>query len=237
MPDLRISVRRPGVADLDTILGNLRPGVAAIVARCRLARRRARSPRRSTDCRGLDAVHVIAHGAPGRVIFAAGEWSAATSRRCAEDLAAIGRALAADGELRLWSCDAGAGDRRCGFRRAPGAGGRRRCRRRLGRVGAAAMGGTMGTAGALRARGSPPPLSAAGIAGYAAVFATSATVPSTGTTEQIDIYGPSLSSCRIPISSLQSVVVLLWFSAASTALRAWQAPLPISYLFRLALGL
>jgi len=40
---------------------------------------------------GLDAVHVIAHGAPGRVSFAAGEWSAQTLEDNGVDLATIGR--------------------------------------------------------------------------------------------------------------------------------------------------
>jgi Domain of unknown function (DUF4347) len=52
---------------------------------------------------------VIAHGSPGRVSFAAGDWSADTVDQEADDLAAIGRALAASGDLRLWSCDTAAG--------------------------------------------------------------------------------------------------------------------------------
>ncbi len=59
--------------------------------------------------RGLDAFHVIAHGAPGRVSFAAGDWSAETLKDEAADFAAIGAALAPSGDLRLWSCLAGAG--------------------------------------------------------------------------------------------------------------------------------
>jgi hypothetical protein len=49
---------------------------------------------------GLDAVHVIAHGAPGRVHFTSGNWSAATLEEHSDDLTAIGQALAADGELQ-----------------------------------------------------------------------------------------------------------------------------------------
>ena len=47
------------------------------------------------DERGLAAIHIIAHGAPGRVNFTAGEWSAETLAEEAEDLAAIGQALGA----------------------------------------------------------------------------------------------------------------------------------------------
>ena len=92
----------PLISDIAAILGNLRPGVAAIVLDA--ARPAARQIAAGVEgCRDLDAVHVIAHGAPGHVDFAAGKWSAATMADNAEDLAAIGRALAADGELRLWT--------------------------------------------------------------------------------------------------------------------------------------
>src|SRR5207248_835134 len=93
----------PGVADRGTILCNLRPSVAAIVLdSTRPAARQIAAALHGL--RGLEAVHVIAHGAPGRVALAAGDWSAATVDDDAEDLAAIGRALGPNGELRLWSC-------------------------------------------------------------------------------------------------------------------------------------
>src|SRR5208283_416783 len=87
----------PGVPDTATILGNLRPGVEAIVLD------HAPSPARQMAAalgrrRDLDAIHVVAHGAPGRVRFAAGEWSRRTLEDDAEDFAAIGRALGADGD-------------------------------------------------------------------------------------------------------------------------------------------
>lgn len=59
--------------------------------------------------RNLDAVHIVAHGAPGRIAFASGDWSAETPAEHTADFAAIGRALGARGGLRLWSCFAGAG--------------------------------------------------------------------------------------------------------------------------------
>ena len=64
----------PAVSDIATILGGLRPEVEAIVLdSSRPAARQISAALR--ERRGLDAVHVIAHGAPGRVSFAAGEWS------------------------------------------------------------------------------------------------------------------------------------------------------------------
>ena len=57
----------------------------------------------------LDAVHVVAHGAPGRVVFASDEWTINTLDGAADDLAAIGKSLGDKGELRIWSCETGAG--------------------------------------------------------------------------------------------------------------------------------
>ena len=90
----------PAVSDRGTILDNLRPEVEAIVLdRTRPAARQIAAA--LEDRQALGAVHVIAHGAPGRVSFAAGDWSAATFEDEAEDFAQIGRALAASGDLRL----------------------------------------------------------------------------------------------------------------------------------------
>ncbi len=62
----------PGVPDIATIFGNLRPGVEAIVLdKSQPAARQMAAA--LAGRRDLDAVHVIAHGAPGRVSFAAGE--------------------------------------------------------------------------------------------------------------------------------------------------------------------
>jgi hypothetical protein len=158
----------PSVSDLDVILGNLRPEVEAIVldgdkpaARQMAVALEAR--------RGLDAVHVISHGAPGRVAFAAGDWTTATLPEDADDLAAIGRALSADGDLRLWSCHAGADAEGAAFveqlRRATGA--EIAASTRL--IGAAARGGRWELDAGLRAAARPP-LSAAGLADYPGVM-------------------------------------------------------------------
>ncbi|WP_322418096.1 DUF4347 domain-containing protein [Mesorhizobium huakuii] len=97
----------PSVSDLATILRNLRPEVEAILLDA--TRPAARQMARALEGRyGLDAVHVIAHGAPGRVSFAADEWSLVTLDADGPDLATIGRVLGGSGELLLWSCNAGA---------------------------------------------------------------------------------------------------------------------------------
>ena len=72
---------------------------------------------------GLEAVHVIAHGAPGEVRFAAGELSVETIEKHTDDLARIGQALRR-GKFMLWSCETGQGQRGAAFiasmKRAPG---------------------------------------------------------------------------------------------------------------------
>ncbi|MDB5467714.1 MAG: Ig-like protein, partial [Phenylobacterium sp.] len=57
--------------------------------------------------RGLSAIHVIAHGQPGEVLFAGGGLSLGTVAAGAQDLAEIGRALDDEGCLCLWSCRTG----------------------------------------------------------------------------------------------------------------------------------
>jgi hypothetical protein len=157
----------PSVSDLDTILGGLRPGVEAIVLDA--AQPVARQIAAALEGRhGVSAVHVIAHGAPGRVRFAAGDWSAETLLRDAGDLSAIGRALGEDGEVRLWSCDTAAGLAGAAFvgalARTTGA----YVAAAAARVGAVALGG----AWELAERASlEPPLTAAGVGAYAGVLA------------------------------------------------------------------
>ena len=89
----------PAVSDVQTFLAELRPGVEAVLLDA--ARPAAQQMAEAlVGRRDLAAVHIIAHGAPGRVGFAAGEWSLETLARDAGDLAAIGRVLAEDGDLR-----------------------------------------------------------------------------------------------------------------------------------------
>src|SRR5688500_1422100 len=98
-----------GVDDLDTILNGLRPEVEAVLLDG--DRRAARQMAEVLEGRsGLAAVHVMAHGAPGRVHFRSGDWSIDSLGRDAADLAVIGRALGPQGDLRLWSCEVGAAE-------------------------------------------------------------------------------------------------------------------------------
>ena len=152
------------VDDLGSILAGLRPGVGIVMlhgaqsAAAQIAAALAGLTR-------LEAIHLMAHGASGRVSLAAGDWTAASVARDAADLAAIGRALAPDGDLRLWSCETAAGPAGEAFidALAEAAGAEVSAARR--RVGAADLGGSWELA-ARAARPAPrPPLTEAGIAG------------------------------------------------------------------------
>jgi collagen type VII alpha len=98
----------PAVFDPHVLLAGLRPGVEPILLNAAEPAPK-QMVRTLAGYRNLAAIHVIAHGAPGRVSFAAGGWSAETLADQAEDFAAIGQALDEGGELQLWSCAAGSG--------------------------------------------------------------------------------------------------------------------------------
>ena len=98
-----------------------------------------------------------------------------------ENLAAIGRALTTDGELRLWSCDTGAGAEGTAFTRALAEATGTDVAAATGRIGAAALGGSWD----LPARAGAcvhPPLTEAGVAGYAGVLANKTWTGPGGTT-------------------------------------------------------
>ncbi|TIW83664.1 MAG: DUF4347 domain-containing protein, partial [Mesorhizobium sp.] len=157
----------PSISDLQTVLGNLRPEVRAVVLNS--GRPPAQQIAAALDGhKGLDAVHIIAHGAPGRVQFAAGEWSAATLKESDQDFAAIGKALAADGQLRLWSCSAALGNVGERFLEAlEEAVGAEVCASRS-LVGAANLGGSWGLPH--YATSPLPPITSAGVANYSGVL-------------------------------------------------------------------
>jgi hypothetical protein len=104
----------PSVPHVKGLLKYLRPELDAIVLKdtrsapaqiADVLRRRGR----------VETVHVIAHGRPGEVSFAAGPLSLDTVDSHDADLADIGHALGSDGALLLWSCRTGADDRGASF--------------------------------------------------------------------------------------------------------------------------
>lgn len=160
----------PSVSDLGTILANLRPQVEAILldAERPVARQMALA---LAGVDGLDAVHVIAHGAPGRVSFAAGEWSAETLHGDELDLAAIGQALGGFGELLLWSCNAGAGVAGTNFVDALSCATGTPVAAANDLVGSPALGGDWKLNIQTKNAAARPPLTRGGIMSYAAVLA------------------------------------------------------------------
>ncbi|TPL78784.1 DUF4347 domain-containing protein [Mesorhizobium sp. B2-3-14] len=160
----------PSVSDLGTILRNLRPEVEAIVLNAeRPAARQMAVALERRD--GLDAVHVIAHGAPGRVSFAAGEWSARTLKDDADDLASIGQALGDSGEVLLWSCNAGAGAAGMNFIDALSRTVAAPVAAANDLVGSPALGGDWKLNIQTKNAAAQPPLTRGGIMSYAAVLA------------------------------------------------------------------
>src|SRR5438067_10777695 len=131
----------PGVSDVGTLLQGLRPEITAAVldagrgAVAQIADHLA-------GCRRLSAIHIIAHGAPGEIGFTAGRLSLATISGCADDLARIGDALDAQGELLLWSCETGRGARGAQFVAALETATGTSVAATTGLVGAAAKGGS-----------------------------------------------------------------------------------------------
>jgi hypothetical protein len=98
----------PDLTDIDVLFAGLRPDVAGVVLnRAEPAPRQM--ARHLVDLRGLEAIHVLAHGAPGEVAFAGGTLSPANAENQAGDFATMGRALRATAGIMLWSCRTGAG--------------------------------------------------------------------------------------------------------------------------------
>ena len=152
----------PAVSDIKTLLAGLRPDVDAVLLESgRPAEQQmAEALARRSD---LAAVHVIAHGAPGQVHFSGGQWSAATLASVADDLAAIGKALRPGGDVRLWSCCAGAGSKGAALTECLAEAAGVPVASSLAHVGAGTW--VLGTA-------AQPPLTKEAIRGYTGVLAT-----------------------------------------------------------------
>ena len=98
----------PQANDVGVLCAGLRPGVAAVLLNATEPAPRQMA-RALAGRRGLAAIHVIAHGAPGELRFAAGTLSADSIAPDDAALAECGRSLRAGGGIALWSCHAGAG--------------------------------------------------------------------------------------------------------------------------------
>ncbi len=159
----------PKIADFESLVSGLRADVEAIV----LSEVEPAIPqiaRNLSTRRGLDAIHLIAHGQPGEVSFTAGALSFETINGETAALSEFGAALAADGALLIWACQSGAGESGAAFvdilAKRTGA----RVAAATGIVGAQTKGGTWILDRGL-AEGRPP-LTAEAMAAYAGVMAT-----------------------------------------------------------------
>src|SRR3954452_4384283 len=160
----------PGVSDLGTLLSSRRTGIRAITLdHTGDAVRQIADALSGID--GLRAIHIIAHGAPGEIAFSAGGFTLETVLRHSDDLAQIGAALDADGELLLWSCETGQGPRGDRFVEAlcwatgvPVAAA-------SGLVSAPSLGGGWYLDARIGGNCAAPPLTPSGIAAYAGVMA------------------------------------------------------------------
>ena len=98
----------PAVADVEVLLAGLRSDVLGFVLDA-AEPAAAQMARALVGYRGLRAVHVIVHGAPGELQFASGSLSSVNLDQHAAAIAGIGEALGTAGSLSLWSCDVAQG--------------------------------------------------------------------------------------------------------------------------------
>ena len=161
----------PAVSDVHVLLTGLRPNVRPILLdTAELAPRQM--ARALAGCQGLDAIHIIAHGAPGEVSFAAGALSVESVEDHAADLAALGARLGPDASLMLWTCETGQGKRGQDFIDALAAASGAKVAAATRFIGAAARGGGWELDKRAGAPNVPAPLSGAGIASYQGVMGT-----------------------------------------------------------------
>ncbi|HYC01912.1 MAG TPA: DUF4347 domain-containing protein [Azospirillaceae bacterium] len=107
-PPVEIAFIDAAVPGADKLAAGLRPGIELVTldpARDGLSQM-AEALRGRTD---IAAIHVLGHADDGLMILGSGAWDAAGLDARADDLAAIGRSLAAGGDILLYGCDLGAG--------------------------------------------------------------------------------------------------------------------------------
>jgi hypothetical protein len=112
----------PGISDLSTLLAGVRPDVEAHLLTTDEPALKQMA-RVTAGRRGLEAIHLIAHGRPGEVSFSAGALTLEqiSGERVEGDLsesgelARLGAALGAEGILQIWACETGAGERGAAF--------------------------------------------------------------------------------------------------------------------------
>ncbi|HSV82048.1 MAG TPA: DUF4347 domain-containing protein, partial [Ramlibacter sp.] len=97
------------VSDYQTLVAGMRAGVEVVLLDSRgdgLRQMAAYLDGRS----GIDVIHVVSHGAEGRLDLGTLSLDTATTQTRAADLAALGAALGADGDLLLYGCSVAGGE-------------------------------------------------------------------------------------------------------------------------------
>ncbi|HYC48362.1 MAG TPA: DUF4347 domain-containing protein, partial [Burkholderiales bacterium] len=158
------------ISDINVFLAGLRPEIQAIILDDSepAVAQMARAIHSRSD---IDAVHLVAHGSSGSIDFSAGALCVETIEREAEGLRAIGRALADEGALLLWTCRSGSGDRGSAFVDELSGLTGARVAAATGLIGSARHGASWNLDHAPESYRASPPLTATGAALYAGVMA------------------------------------------------------------------
>jgi len=166
------------ISALETFLSGLRPSIETVLLS--RAGDAIEQIAMSLDGRGdFDAIHVVAHGAPGELRFGSGTLTRTGVDGRAANLSKIGDALAPGSALLLWCCETGAGARGRSFIEALADATGARVVAASGLIGSEAR-------GAAWKLDEPalPPLSALGIAAYAGLMANDDATTGTDTVTQ-----------------------------------------------------
>ncbi|WP_156944503.1 DUF4347 domain-containing protein, partial [Bradyrhizobium sp. Ec3.3] len=178
-----------GVDDLDVLTKGIRPDVELflLINNEPALRQMARAVE---GRKGLEAVHIIAHGQPGEIAFSAGLLSLETIDQDRDDLAVLGSVIGEGGELRLWSCAVAQGEHGAAFVHAITNATGAKVAASVRRVGAAARGGSWELSSIEKPTLAPPPITAAGQRAYAGVLDTNnTTISGNNSTNTLSVTG------------------------------------------------
>ena len=167
------------VADIDFLLRNLEPGIEGLVLNADKSAP-AQMARAVVGRQDIKTIHVFAHGQAGEVSFTSDALSLESLDHHRAYLSAIGQALSADGDLRLWVCNAAQGQRGAAFLDSLSLATGVAVSGATGRVGAAALGGSWDLDVSYAPATCRSPLTAAGMENYAGVM-----VPENGTASNV----------------------------------------------------
>jgi Ca2+-binding RTX toxin-like protein len=120
---------------------------------------------------GIDVIHIVAHGQPGRIDFAAGALTRDRLTAYASELSALARGLSPNGQIRLWACETARGAAGADFVTALTKATGVPVHASTHLVGAASQGGRW-TLDVPAGPSPSPPFTGAGVASYASVLAT-----------------------------------------------------------------